>query len=183
MKILFIRHGEPNYSICDERGFKGQGRDMAPLTDLGIKQAELVSKDKNLIGSEIIVSSPYTRALQTAAIISKNTAIDLLVEMDLHEFIPDKTFNYKGETESHLLHKDFWDCRGTYPHGETRKWETIDEIITRVIPVIEKYKCHDKIIVVAHGGVIRRFIGIADIEYCKVYEFDYDSNFKCHGWV
>ncbi|MDY3908897.1 MAG: phosphoglycerate mutase family protein, partial [Eubacterium sp.] len=46
---------------------------MAPLTELGIKQAEEVSLSPLLEGCQVIVSSPYTRALQTAAIISKNT--------------------------------------------------------------------------------------------------------------
>lgn len=40
------------------------------------------------------VSSPYTRALQTAAIISQKTNIDITVEMDLHEWMPDLTFQY-----------------------------------------------------------------------------------------
>lgn len=128
MKVVFIRHGEPNFLPCDERGFIGQGRDMAPLTDKGILQAELASKNELLKGSELIVSSPYTRALQTAAIISKNTGLDIRVEVDLHEFIPDKTFRYKGEQESKDLHKDFMDCKGIYPSNETRKWETIEEI-------------------------------------------------------
>lgn len=71
MKIAFIRHGEPNKTEVDKRGFIGQGRDMAPLTELGIKQAEEVSLSPLLEGCQVIVSSPYTRALQTVAIISK----------------------------------------------------------------------------------------------------------------
>ena len=71
MKIVFIRHGEPNKAEVDKRGFIGQGRDMAPLTELGIKQAEEVSLNPLLENCQVIVSSPYTRALQTAAIISK----------------------------------------------------------------------------------------------------------------
>lgn len=43
MKIVFVRHGEPDKTIVDQRGFIGQGRDMAPLTELGVKQAEEVS--------------------------------------------------------------------------------------------------------------------------------------------
>lgn len=40
MKIVFIRHGEPDKTGVDERGFVGQGRDMVPLSELGIQQAE-----------------------------------------------------------------------------------------------------------------------------------------------
>lgn len=95
MKVIFIRHGEPNYLPCDERGFIGQGRDLAPLTDEGIQQAENVAKNSILSGSEIIVSSPYTRALQTAAIISRNTGLEIKVKVDLHEWRPDKSYMYK----------------------------------------------------------------------------------------
>ena len=71
MKIVFIRHGEPDKAEVDKRGFIGQGRDLAPLTELGIRQAEEVSANPLLNGGQVIVASPYTRALQTAAIISK----------------------------------------------------------------------------------------------------------------
>lgn len=183
MKIIFIRHGEPDYSPCDLRGFIGQGRDMAPLSQEGIAQAENVSKDILLEGSDMIVSSPYTRALQTAAILSKNTGLDLHVEVDLHEFIPDRTFQYKGKEESYLLHKDFWDHKGVHPERDQKKWESIDEMINRINPVLERYLNYNKIIVVAHGGVIRRFVGKANIEYCTPYEVEFSSNFKHFKWV
>lgn len=71
MKIIFIRHGEPDKTLVDYRGFIGQGRDMAPLTSTGITQAEEASLNPLLKNCQIIISSPYTRALQTAAVISK----------------------------------------------------------------------------------------------------------------
>ena len=185
MKIVFIRHGEPDKMEVDKRGFIGQGRDMASLTKLGIKQAEEVSLNPLLEGCQVIVSSPYTRALQTAAIISKNTGLNINVEIDIHEFIPDKTFQVKGEDENKLLHKDFMHCLGEYPEGESRKWETITEIINRTKPVFNKYVDlgYEKIIVVAHGGVIRRYTGVGLIEHCEICEVDYSKDFTCFGWV
>ncbi len=185
MKIVFIRHGEPDKEEVDKRGFIGQGRDFAPLTDLGIKQAENVSLNPLLADCQIIVSSPYTRALQTAAIISKNTGLNIKVEVDIHEFIPDKTFQVKGEEENKALHKDFMCCRGEYPEGEIRKWETITEIINRSKPVFDKYidLGYKKILVVAHGGVIRRYTGVGLIGHCEVCEVDYSKDFACFGWV
>lgn len=185
MKIVFIRHGEPDKTGVDNRGFIGQGRDMAPLTELGIKQAEDVSLNPLLEGCQVILSSPYTRALQTAAIISKNTGLDIKVEIDIHEFIPDKAFQVKSEVENKLLHEDFLRCLGEYPEGEVRKWETITEIIKRTQPVFDKYVHlgYERIIVVAHGGVIRRYTGVALIEHCEVCEVDYSKDFTCFGWI
>lgn len=77
MKIVFIRHGEPDYLQCDERGFIGHGRDLAPLTISGKKQSKDVSKNEDLYACEVIVSSQYTRALQTASIISRNAGIKI----------------------------------------------------------------------------------------------------------
>lgn len=185
MKIIFIRHGKPDYTPSYERGFIGHGKDLACLTSEGVEQAETVSKHILLHNSdsELIVSSPYTRALQTAAIISKNTLLNISVEIDLHEFLPDKTFQYKGQEESDILHKDFLNCFGRYPDGESRKWETISEITQRVTFVMKKYLFYNKIIVVAHGGVIRRFTGKAEVNYCEPYEVDYDEDFDCYDWV
>ena len=92
MKIVFIRHGEPDFSEVDSRGFIGQGRDFAPLTKNGINQAEKVSKNPLLNNAQIIISSPYTRALQTAAIISKN----LIFWVDLANLLIKITIALRG---------------------------------------------------------------------------------------
>lgn len=185
MIVVFIRHGEPDKSYVDQKGLIGQGRDLAPLSDKGKWQAEEVSHHELLKKSQIILSSPYTRALQTAAIISKNTGLSINVEMDLHEFIPDKTFLVKGEEENKALHMDFLAHQGSYPAGETRKWETIKEIIKRTQPVLNRYldEGYKKIIVVAHGGVIRRYTGVALINHCEMAQIDYHKDFQCYGWV
>ena len=74
MAIFYlIRHGEADYSNLQKYNFYGFGRDFAPLTPNGIIQAEHASRDSRLKSADIIISSPYTRALQTAQIISKNT--------------------------------------------------------------------------------------------------------------
>ena len=89
MDLLLVRHGEPDYSDIDERGYIGHGRDLAKLTEKGVRQAERAAEDTRLQGAELILSSPYTRALQTASIISRITQIPLTVETDLHEWMPD----------------------------------------------------------------------------------------------
>ncbi|MBE5961789.1 MAG: histidine phosphatase family protein [Lachnospiraceae bacterium] len=89
LKIVFMRHSEPDYSFVEERKFIRHGLDLAQLSENGIQIAERASWDSRLDDAEIIVSSSYTRALQTAAIISKNRNLDIKIEVDLHEWIPD----------------------------------------------------------------------------------------------
>ena len=40
MKIIFVRHGEPDYSVLEERAYFGFGMDLAPLSEKGRKQAQ-----------------------------------------------------------------------------------------------------------------------------------------------
>ena len=65
------------------------------------------------------------------------------------------------------------------------KWETISEIIARTQPVLDRYleQGYKKIIVVAHGGVIRRYTGINVIEHCEVATVQYEKDFQCFQWV
>ena len=78
-QFYFIRHGEQDWDIIKKHNLSGQAIDLMPLTNIGIEQAKKVAKDTRICKSDIIICSPYTRALQTAYIISKETGIDLNV--------------------------------------------------------------------------------------------------------
>lgn len=185
MKIVLIRHGKPDYAPVDERGFIGHGRALAPLTPEGVEQAECAADSPELKGVQLLVASPYTRALQTAAIISRKTDIPLTVEVDLREWQPDMTYQCRTSEESFALHQDFWACKGEYPEGESRKWETINQIIARIDPVYRRYydAGYEKIAVVAHGGVIRRLTGKGIVPYCAPETVEYNGEYPYHGWV
>lgn len=168
--FYFVRHGEPNYRPIEERGFIGHGRDLAPLTERGIQQLKATSRDERLKGCNVIVSSPYTRAMQSAAILSKELGLDLQVEVDLHEWLPDRTFNYKiGELK--LLSDDFSLHKGVYPNNEERRWESAASIIERVKRVLDEYAKYDKVILVCHGTLIRIVTGHADAAQGEIIEF------------
>ena len=81
-----IRHGEPCYSNVKDLGLVSY---LGELTPLGVAQAEDVSRDERLKGANIIIASPFTIALQTAAIISRETNIPLTVEPAFHEIVLD----------------------------------------------------------------------------------------------
>ena len=42
---------------------------------------------------------------------------------------------------------------------------------------------YERIAVVAHGGVIRRYTGVGLIQHCEICEVDYAKDFKCFEWV
>lgn len=89
--FYLIRHGEPDYDAVAKLGFYGFGRSFAPLSENGLKQVEETAKDSRLLDADLIICSPYTRALKTAAIISRKTNKEIVVEPELHEWIVDKT--------------------------------------------------------------------------------------------
>lgn len=95
--FYLVRHGEPDYSERNEKIYRGFGANMCPLSSKGREQIIKTAKDKRLQGADIILSSPYTRTLQTAAILSKELQIDIIVETDLHEWVANKNYIYEED--------------------------------------------------------------------------------------
>ncbi len=156
MKVILIRHGEPRYDEVLKRNYRVIRNDLGRLTALGVKQAETVSLDERLKGATLIVSSPYTRSLQTAAIISRLTNIPLTVENDLHEWIPDYNFSHPDMVDT--AYHDFMKHRGvSYPEKKV-DWESLESLETRTKNAIRPYLEHEKIIVVCHGMVMRALV-------------------------
>ena len=181
MEVVVMRHGERNDQPCYERGFIGQGLELAPLSENGEKQAEEAADNPLIDGCSVIISSPYTRCMQTAAIVSRIRNLPLKVEVDLHEWIPDLTFqNNKGEAQ--LYGSDFALNQGKYPEGETRKWESIDMMEKRLLSVLNKYKDQNKIMIVTHGMLMHQIKPYGHIPYCFVDSFIYDEHFRCAGF-
>ena len=183
MELVLIRHGEPDRSMLENRGFVGHGYDLVPLTPRGVEQARRAAANPLLEGAQLLVTSPYTRAMQTAAEICRITGLEMRVELDLRELEKDLTGRCDSLREIERLHQDFLACHGEYPPGETRKWETVSQLSARVCPVLDRYAHYDKIVVVTHGGVIRRFIKQIKIEYAQPYLVQVTSPVQCYGWV
>ncbi|MCR8630688.1 histidine phosphatase family protein [Paenibacillus radicis (ex Xue et al. 2023)] len=169
-----VRHGEPDWSLKDRRQLSSQRRDFVPLTERGIKQAEgLLSKEVELQTCELILSSPYTRSLQTAAVMNRTLGLPLQVEFDLHEWTPD---NWQAQTVDEItdLWNDFMLHDGKYPVGETRLWETREDLLLRTKEVLSRYKEYSQIIVVCYGMVIASLLGThsEEIDYCGIYKYE-----------
>lgn len=178
--FYLVRHGQADYTPCEERGYIGHGKDLAPLSEQGVREAEETAKDIRLMGADIIVASPYTRALQTAAIISRQTGIKLTVEMDFHEWMPDITFQFKTFDEVVKLNEDFNKFKGIYPVGipgeeEQKRWESLTALRQRVKKAADKYAHYDRVIVVCHGMVIRTLVYAGPIKNGEIIECKYEA--------
>ena len=173
--FYFIRHGEPDYSQGGKTIYNGIGNNFMPLTLKGINQIKKTAKDKRLLDADIIISSPYTRALQSAAILSKELQIDLLVEPNLFEWYGNKKYNADHDESSDLL-EEFVANSGDYPDDMEMQWEDNRMMRERVFKTLDKYTHYKKVIVVCHNILIRslkpwdqnRFI-----ECGEIVEFEY----------
>ena len=172
--FYLIRHGEPDYTYGDNHDFIGHGHDLAPLKEDKITNVIRVAKDIRLKNAQIIISSPYTRALQTASIISKETGLDIMVEPDIMEWQPDLTYQYKNFDEFMRYYDDYIENNGIYPLNETRNWETKEHLKNRVMSVVNKYKeKYDKIIMVGHGMAFNSICNCGKLEPAGMFEVKY----------
>jgi len=183
MHLVMIRHGQPDYSLTEGKGFKGPARELAPLTKLGVEQAERVTLDPRLNGSQLIISSPYTRSLQTAAIISRVTGLKIEVAFDLHEWLIDMKYENKDMTDTIAAVREISAFKGVRSESAKLDWEGYDQVAERAYAALRPYLHLDKVIVACHAYIIKQFHNPGRIEYCDIVEVDFDENFTWPGYI
>lgn len=140
-KFILVRHATPNYTkILNMKMNKYYATSLAPLSKKGLNEANLLSNNPLLKDSDIIISSPFTRALETALILNTND-LELIIEPNLHEWLPDI---------NHKYFNDNYDYIGPF--------ESIKSINKRSLNVLKKYLNYNKVIVVSHKFVIYSLI-------------------------
>ena len=170
--FYLVRHGEPDYSEINTKIYKGFGSNMCPLTEKGRYQIKETSNDARLSGADLILSSPYTRALQTASILSKELNTDIIVETDLHEWLANKNYIHESDDIADANYEDFHNNKGCYPANSKKDWETFEMMKTRAIAVLEKYKAYEKVIVACHGMLIEAITGQHHPKHGEIVEFE-----------
>jgi probable phosphoglycerate mutase len=160
MNLYLIRHGKTD---AFESNIK-----QSPTTSLGIegiKQANAAAKRLSKEKINIILSSKWDRAYQTADLISKQLKINLQIVDDIHEkehnpiiYGIDKNKNifkkFEEETEKHESNLD-WKFE--------EKGESIRDLINRAVK-FKKYLIDNNsdkdnnVLVVSHGLFIKAFI-------------------------
>src|SRR5262245_50878074 len=121
--IYLLRHGEADYQPVRERRWPGSMADLAPLSARGAGQAAAAAELLACVGATKLVSSPFTRTVQTAGVVSRRTGLAVEIEFDLHEWQPDDTFSWQTREEVLAAVADFDRHGGEWPSGERRPWE------------------------------------------------------------
>ena len=159
MTITLLRHGRTEYGVVDR--FVGHGRDLAPLTRAGIADAERAARSLAATPVDVIVSSPMTRALQTAMIVGRRLDREVVVELDLHEWMPDGTQRWHGPTVPADAYDALRTAGGEWPPGTTPGWEPLSAVRQRAAAAIGRHDDDGDLLVVCHSVVIQALTGVA----------------------
>lgn len=184
MNVLFIRHGDTDYSVVEARGVRGWATSFAPLSPLGRLQIDTIARDYRLQEADAILCSSYARALESAALLSRALNKPFFVEYDLHEWLPQK--DSLADVDSSLLERavaSFGERGGEHAgergggHGGERDapWESLEEVRERVLGVLRRYAHLDTVVVVTHAVVIGSVVGARRlIDHAEIVPYSFD---------
>lgn len=148
MKITFhyVRHGETLFNVLGRM----QGWCDSPLTERGIRQAEMAHDSLLSVPLNRAFSSTSERCVDTANIILKDRNVPLTTAKSLKE-----TFfgDWEGEKECLILdslkiHRQTGDFSDA--HGESRA-QVRERILTTFDQILSTCKDGDSILIVSHG--------------------------------
>ena len=166
MKIIFVRHGEPDYRELEERSYTGFGIDLAPLSEKGRQQAQELCKNALFDSADLLVSSAVTRALETASYVARATGLPLRVEPLLHEWQVYETGTENFETARCL----FLENKGELLPNSPVQYETSTDMKSRFLECMAKYRDYQKVVVITHRMLMRQFVPDEKIDFCQVIE-------------
>ncbi|WBU39188.1 histidine phosphatase family protein [Homoserinibacter sp. YIM 151385] len=144
MTFAFIRHGQTDWNLHKRL----QGATDIPLNETGRQQARDAVAGLAGGGWQAIVSSPLSRARETAQIIADGLGIEL------------------GPAYDELIERDYGEAEGVVEAEAEERWpgktapgiEPIDEVVRRgraaLDRIAEDYRDED-VLVVCHGTLIR----------------------------
>jgi broad specificity phosphatase PhoE len=114
--ILWVRHGQSTWNVLDRL----QGHELSPpLTELGREQAQHAAE--TLAGRDVVrlLSSPATRALETAQIIGAHLGLEVEVEPLLLEKGLDENYTNVLVRVQQVLDRELPDHTVAVSHGDT----------------------------------------------------------------
>jgi ribonuclease H / adenosylcobalamin/alpha-ribazole phosphatase len=150
-RLILVRHGESEGNR--DRVFTTTPFELA-LTETGRRQArEAAARIAARFGPELVISSPYARARDTAQIIAVELELPLKVEHALHER---EMGELKGQPYDSMFASPAFDPAQRWlwkpPGGES-----LEEVRQRTGPIIDRlvreHPMQD-LVVVSHGGVM-----------------------------
>ncbi|MEU3017500.1 histidine phosphatase family protein [Nocardiopsis sp. NPDC007018] len=157
-RVFLVRHGLPDWGATER--FRALSPDLVPLTEDG--QDRMRTCAERLAAARVarVVSSPATRALQSAHILAGELDVPLVVEPDAREWIPDLTVpGAPGHRGFQSAFTKMFDAGGEWPTGGSETWEPLSALRRRANAVLSAYR-GECIAVVTHSVVIYALSGM-----------------------
>ena len=178
--FYLVRHGEPDGRERNTGIFQGFGVHLAPLTERGTAQIKETAKDPRLLGTGLILCSPYTRAVQTAAILSRELGADIVVETELHEWLANRNYLYEEDEAAARACAEYREGHGLHT-SDSQLWEEAADVRKRVLRVLEAYAAYPKVVVACHGMAIQAVTGGPHPRWGEIVEYSLSLEEKGRG--
>ena len=146
-----LRHGQTDWNI----NFLLQGVTDIPMNETGIEQIKLAASAIKAEDWDVILTSPLTRARQTAEIIARQNGFSEIVEQEL---LIERSF---GEAEglSHEQWRAKYSNLDEIPGGESRT--QLAERSKLLLETFSKELAGKRVLAISHGALIRALLSIA----------------------
>jgi broad specificity phosphatase PhoE len=159
--VYLVRHGRSTARDSDKR----QSPD-SPLGEEGLKQAKALAKRMAKEKIDVVISSKWDRAFQTAEIVSKKIGIKLETIEGVHE--KEQNPNLYGADLASEVHQRYMDEVKKFGGDLDWKFDGQGESLRDLLKRAEKFKNHliskhrrESVLVIGHGLFIRAFVILA----------------------
>lgn len=150
-KLILVRHGE---SVGNRDRMFAVNPQALALTELGYRQAEQAGQRiVQLYQAELVVSSPYVRARETARVIAEALDVPLAIEDSLHERLVGV---HQGQSYDSIFTAPGYDAKRPWT-WQPQGGESFEEVKARVGAALDQLaRLHPArdVVVVSHGGVM-----------------------------
>ena len=192
MKTFYIfRHGQSTYNLAGRT--QGQTNDSV-LTPLGEQQAREVGKKLQGRAVEVILSSPLTRAIQTARLANESLQVPMQIDDRFSEVNVGEIegLHYTVIQEKYGMKYHKWRSSDRqYENMRFNGGESKKEVRTRVLEGLKDYAEHSPytcMAVSSHGIMLTQLLiafdqRAIDVPNGGILEITYDGTFAVQGWV
>jgi broad specificity phosphatase PhoE len=174
-QFYFIRHGQTEWN---RQGIKMGQKDVS-LNEEGIRQAHDAAKYLQDLEIKSIVTSPLSRASQTAEIINSYLSVPIYHEPGFKELC---LGIYEGTKLDYSVTKSDW-VVGNTPEGVEHFVDFKARVVDSLNNILQKHK---NPLIVAHGGVywiIMRLLGFSDCYSDNCIPYLFAPKPDKNGWL
>ncbi len=157
MNIYIARHGQTDLN----KNKLMQGQIDEPLNDTGREQARIAAESVSYVKFDAVYSSPLSRAIETACILSGTAKENIIIDERLTEVSFGKYERRKyWNLGLHMTLYWLWPEVITAP----KTVETISSMVERSTSFLNelKEKEYENVLIVCHGGIIRALCGVLE---------------------